>query len=559
MIGRTVLVLFGCLLPLGAQTAVDRLVERIGECADRQEWHLGLETRVLAAERLRVIAPQAARKLLRDGVARLAAARQPAGYVSYRLLAQYAALDLDAAADAFPTLPHDSWSYTALIEQATNQSDFDRAIRWTRSARNEGQYSLSFVAHLLDVLSHDDPPKAATLAKELVDAFPRNPSLDDVWSLLWYVTSARATGLYREAARTAIAALDRPQVRDMRPDLNDTGAFVVGGRTIETKTSHETALLPVAAFLRVYDPEAYRARAERLPEWSSALAAITEADLVGLVKARRVMKQKARSRPPSAADFELTDKWRTARVPGLAREEQEAAYRDALNALAAASPRLRYDLAGGMFRDIVAAHLDALIPYAAEQRLASIDTAAQSDDFVLTNYRDQGQLSRAYGELTSFSLPQPNASIDAQRLLREVAALKLAVEDFTLPDQDGRPVALHDLRGKVVVLDFWATWCAPCRKAIPEVIALDREWSSKGVVVLGVDDETADIVRAYAEKNGVRYPTLIDRGRRIHDLFGVEGIPAVVVIGRDGTLVDRLSPPHNAETFRRALQSAGVK
>jgi thiol-disulfide isomerase/thioredoxin len=82
--------------------------------------------------------------------------------------------------------------------------------------------------------------------------------------------------------------------------------------------------------------------------------------------------------------------------------------------------------------------------------------------------------------------------------------------DFTLKDLGGHDVQLTSLKGKVVVLDFWATWCGPCRLEIPIIERLYKQYGKKGVAVLGVNEqESGDIVRKYVERNKISYPVLL--------------------------------------------------
>ncbi len=117
---------------------------------------------------------------------------------------------------------------------------------------------------------------------------------------------------------------------------------------------------------------------------------------------------------------------------------------------------------------------------------------------------------------------------------------------FTLKDLGGRDVSLHEFGGKVVLLDFWATWCPPCRKSIPELVSLQDRYEDQGLVVIGVslDDpaKTSDrLLQGFVEKNRMNYPILRGGERVVRDYFGDErlGIPTMFIINRDGEIVDR--------------------
>lgn len=106
---------------------------------------------------------------------------------------------------------------------------------------------------------------------------------------------------------------------------------------------------------------------------------------------------------------------------------------------------------------------------------------------------------------------------------------------WTLEDTGGRTVRLADFRGKVVILDFWATWCPPCRKEIPGLVALQTKYGSKGLVVIGVSmDEDTAMVAPFLKKFGINYPVVFGNALTAMMYGGVEVIPTTFVIGRDG-------------------------
>ena len=114
--------------------------------------------------------------------------------------------------------------------------------------------------------------------------------------------------------------------------------------------------------------------------------------------------------------------------------------------------------------------------------------------------------------------------------------------DFDLPALDGRRVRLADLRGRVVVVNFWATWCAPCRVETPSLQALHE----RGVTVVGVDmddpaDDTAARVAAFAAEQHVTYPIVLGDDAVARAYGGLALLPRTVVVGRDGTVVGTIS------------------
>jgi thiol-disulfide isomerase/thioredoxin len=132
--------------------------------------------------------------------------------------------------------------------------------------------------------------------------------------------------------------------------------------------------------------------------------------------------------------------------------------------------------------------------------------------------------------------------------------------DFTLRDLLGKTHTLARLKGKVVLLDFWATWCGPCRLTMPRVAKIHQEYKGKGVEVFSINvGEPAARAGAYIKKNGYAFTTLLDTDTQVATHYKVTGIPTLVVIDRNGTISSYLVGAHPEQTMRDALAKAGVK
>jgi peroxiredoxin len=114
--------------------------------------------------------------------------------------------------------------------------------------------------------------------------------------------------------------------------------------------------------------------------------------------------------------------------------------------------------------------------------------------------------------------------------------------DFTLQSLDGKSVTLSDLRGKAVLLNFWATWCSPCKIEMPWFVELQNEYGSQGLQIVGVamDDSSKEDIAKFAKDMGVNYPVLLGKEAVGEEYGGVPALPESFFIGRDGKIVDKI-------------------
>lgn len=109
--------------------------------------------------------------------------------------------------------------------------------------------------------------------------------------------------------------------------------------------------------------------------------------------------------------------------------------------------------------------------------------------------------------------------------------------DFALQSRDGETVTLSGLRGQVVMINFWATWCGPCREEMPHLEALHQRYSALGFTLLGVNvEEDSENAEAWLEEMPVSFPILFDPGNRVSVLYNVLAMPSTVLVDRQGNL-----------------------
>jgi thiol-disulfide isomerase/thioredoxin len=126
--------------------------------------------------------------------------------------------------------------------------------------------------------------------------------------------------------------------------------------------------------------------------------------------------------------------------------------------------------------------------------------------------------------------------------------------DFELTDLSGKKVQLSDFQGKVVILDFWATWCGPCRMEIPNFVKLQTKYGDKlAIVGLTVSSPEAD-VRSFAQKQGINYSVLLEADNLTDRYGGIVGIPTTFVLDRQGRITQKFIGVMEPSTFEEAIQ-----
>ncbi|MCL2196590.1 MAG: TlpA family protein disulfide reductase [Treponema sp.] len=157
-------------------------------------------------------------------------------------------------------------------------------------------------------------------------------------------------------------------------------------------------------------------------------------------------------------------------------------------------------------------------------------------------------------------------SQEASRLLTnakiQVLNQRMDPHDFTLQFLNGGSAALSSFKGKVVILNFWATWCPPCRAEMPSMEKLYNQFKAQGLEMLAVNiAEKNNTVNQFIKNNHYTFPVMMDSDRRISSIYGIEAIPTTYIIDREGKIIGRITGsiqwdmPHVISAFDALLKS----
>lgn len=431
--------------------------------------------------------------------------------------------------------------YSTLISYWINQGNYLKAKSLVDEARKDGLTTPSGAMGLLKSLNTEDPAAASEFFRTLLNGLPVSLVTPD--QFLFVFRGARE--IVRTDPNLALLASQRIMmsisVLDFPPTPGINGSWQIGEEKISTEGTRQNFLLPALAFFAVLDPDRFAAM-DTPAEWKKALGKLRKEDLPLLA---------GRLGPPSVT------------LPQT--PNHQASFEQGIRTV----QRMPIDFARAR---AASALLDQAVNEGDPTRIKTCAGVAQktyfgiamSTDPKIAEERKSSFLSQLYEvlaltlETKKVALPSRDASLNARLKIVTLENLVREKYRFRLSGSDGRSYDLISLRGKVVLLNFWATWCLPCRKELPEMGEIYNTWRDKGLEILAISDEPLGTIRAYLRKVPLPFPVLSDPKHQANIVFGVTGLPSSIVLDRKGLLVSKEMKSQTQAQLLRSISRAGL-
>ena len=606
---KTIDYLIASVLIAGVAAAQDwdsNIIKKVAEIesqAAKQNATLRVDALLEAAAQVKDTHPDLSERISTKALAELSQNRDLV--LSWRIASSLVTLKgEEGAAKVLPPGRDRSNYYLLVINSAMQRNDFSAAVTLSRKAIADGAYGIQSTVSVLRRLSDKDPVAADALFADVVKAFQWKSA--KVGNYLWILNCAAAVAERNPAPAASLA--DRVAAgmemadEHLRVDQRLVAKIPVpwlyptlraSGKGIFTTTARELILFESAAFLRVLDEGKFDAHSKAFQQFSDQMEVIKTwkpSDLARLRPNFMTYESKSdpvpgRSLPPATTSLEDgVSAIEHAEMPAmkvkllvnsfgrtnLTPEELAFLTKHGLAALDALPYGLdRMEAASSVFFDG--------FDYPVSQEMHNEAGKAYLDALSKINGR-QSELTKQYLQrgvrpddpvadgLMTFAFHLPNYHADGPlaeplELYRKLWALRNLRDekiDFELAGVDGKPYRLSDNRGKVVVLNFWATWCPPCQREMPTLELLHKN-ENKDLAVLALSDEESKIISEFAaSKGGYTMPLLLDSGGKIHDRYGRRGIPHTIIIGRDGKIVDQFYGMRSEAELLKDLHAAGL-
>jgi peroxiredoxin len=516
--------------------AVDQAAARVEQTTSQSSADLRPEFRLLAAQALKDRYPDLARKFAQAAFAEVGLNDA----ISPRLLRSLAAIAPEETIALLPRLQ--AGSDRVVISALVQSGQSRRAAALYRQSLAKGQPSVD-VAPLLTALAKEIPDEAKKLFADMLAAYSFEGAKP--YELYRLISCAMAIApidpeLAANAYDRIVAAAAAPDYgKDAMPPISAT--FQMGAAKIVTKSSRETLLVAAGARLRVIAPDQFAKRKEVLSAWDLSGPLTVKSFTMGT---------------PRVESGEVSQELSISTRIGKLRSLSDAARPKEVLELARAILALPKGSKSGLAESLASLSTEGDNGSEAMNAVAAALGAGIQED---------APPARAYVELASLiryehaRAPFSSPALDAAQAVLELQERIRQEAGFSLTSLDGKTYSLAGLRGKIVLLNFWATWCPPCRKEMPDMEALYRRFQQKGLVVLAVSDEDREIVTGFLAKQNYTFPILLDPGHKTNAAFSVEGIPKSFIFDAQGKLVAQAIDMRTERQFLILLKGAGLQ
>ena len=483
-----------------ADSTVAQTAARLEQQVTKAPVPIATEYRLRAAQALQAGYPELSRKLLDEAVASLRGKDAVAGPAVWQVLTEMA--------------PSES---VALASQ---------------SGTAETQMAITMLARA------DHVAEAAALYKKIAASFAEPLSYANA---LWLVNASGPVAKalpdvvaenYERVIRAAAAAAD------FGSDAKMTRTIQMGKSSITTDSARDTLLILAGARLRTVAPERFAKYQETFAKW----------DLTGPTMLRS-------AGPPPPPEVAAISK-RMGTMRGLPSD------RDRTQLVKELVPEIRkLPLLSrlGLIRGLASVATEGDLGKEALGMVAvtlaeALRESSQGPGSYGESYLELAKLVR-YEHLTVPGDP----TLDAAQTLLALRERVQQENGFSLTSLDGKTYTLAGLKGKIVLLNFWATWCPPCRKEMPDMEKLYRTYEKQGLTVIAVSDEDRETVVNFLAKNNYSFPIALDPGRKVNSAFAVEGIPKSFIFDREGRLAAQAIDMRTEGQFMELLRAAGLE
>ncbi len=459
------------------------------------------------------------------------------------------AFAVSAPSEGVAILPYLAPGQAAMMTGALARANrTDQAMALYRQSLARGDLQSMTANTLLAHLAKEKPAEAGKLFREMLSA-AHFETLDPFESYRFLDCAKTVAPV---APALAAEACDRIAAAASAPDYGATAntvitaTFQVSGAPLTTTNARDTLLVVSGSRLHELAPARFEERKALFERWN----------LAGPLAVKSTNFRNANAAPPKkdGLDTSAISK-QIGQLRGLPTDADRA------RSVIQIARDIR-SLPSGTIRVLIASSLANLSTEGdlGKEALGAVaDTLAQAlqdaPAFTCDPYIELASLVR----FEHLPAPKSDPLLDAAGSLIGLQVQLHQEAGFTLTGLDGKTWSLSALRGHVVLLNFWATWCPPCRKEMPDMEELHQRFQEKGLVVLAVSDEDRETVASFEEKQKYTFPILLDPDRKVNTSFNVEGIPKSFLFDRDGKLVAQAIDMRTEAQFLEMLKAAGMQ